>query len=757
MVRIKPWAGWVLSLVIVLLTGCGGGSSTEENPAPEPNPEPEPLPLSLSASEIPDNNLRDCLNSLAEAENWSYPTDVDAIRCENMEIRSIQGLQQFPNLTELKISAPRFDIDELPILTSLPLADYERLPYYINGESDNPESVKPSIKQILLYERLPVASTETVTLLFLTVNDASQQSDAITWNIEDQDATGGLIEDRGQLIVNDNVSLHWLRLNNLDGARDFHHIPGTDFMIPMSLGERDFHSSRSTLIPNIIAADVNIGDLSSNALTDCVTSAAQTNGWTRTWQVTSLDCRGYDVTANSALKNFPQLRWLALNGVNDLSLSALYSLPYLETLVAPDATLEPHDISLYDFEIEPEPQPALSRPQISIQPCGLQIDNFDASVQYHLSPIHNNDVVLLLYLLASPPNPIDWSGGEQPDCMPLSGEFAWGLSATKDSETVLANAIPVTNNEGQFIQVIYDNARSDPSMTVPGVPQQQYYVVRKYKSHYHIEQYDLESWQLLNELETLRLPLISTQEGVFLVTDPGDRLADPKQVWLLPHEGQIRPLPDLPIAATPTNAIEFNGEVWFYDLQDAWGSRPELLVWNPTQQSWRTVSVRDPDFSLILLDNHLCAEFSVEDRECLQSDGVTWLPIMDNTPVLSGTVQTDLIPSTAYYLKQAGYDSLFPGIDIDLMPRLAVPAKFEVSRIITYLTFSFDQVEDLEDIEVIINRPATLLDLRVVDQPEYIGPVLPSLPWRSNYRFTDDMLYVLYNDSIARYPLPLKP
>ena len=51
------------------------------------------------------------------------------------------------------------------------------------------------------------------------------------------------------------------------------------------------------------------------------------------------------------------------------------------------------------------------------------------------------------------------------------------------------------------------------------------------------------------------------------------------------------------------------------------------------------------------------------------------------------------------------------------------------------------------------SKVPSLVDYRNPVQPQYYGPILPTLPWRSNYKVDGDDLYVLFNDSVAKYPL----
>ena len=122
----RTWTLWATALWLgcTLLSGCGGGGSTNQNSDERGNDETT-SPLTLSSSSIPDANLRACLSALAVTNSWTRNSDVDQVQCDAVEIRSIAGLQQFPNLSELNISAPRLAVSELPILAALPLADYQ--------------------------------------------------------------------------------------------------------------------------------------------------------------------------------------------------------------------------------------------------------------------------------------------------------------------------------------------------------------------------------------------------------------------------------------------------------------------------------------------------------------------------------------------------------------------------------------------------------------------------------------------------------
>lgn len=54
-------------------------------------------------TEIPDLALRTCLTELASKNGWQQPTEFTDITCHGREIRSIEGISLFANLTKLSL------------------------------------------------------------------------------------------------------------------------------------------------------------------------------------------------------------------------------------------------------------------------------------------------------------------------------------------------------------------------------------------------------------------------------------------------------------------------------------------------------------------------------------------------------------------------------------------------------------------------------------------------------------------------------
>ena len=747
----------MLGLFITILVGCGGGDGTETE-TPE-----EPAPLTLSNTDIPDDELRECVNALAIQNNWQQHQDVTHIRCPGVEIQSIEGLQAFPNLSVLKISAPRFNLEELPLLAALPLDDFLRSPFY---ESNNdPSSVQPAIKQILLDERIIIPWDVPFTLLFLTVNDPSRQADELLWNFESSEnmpipfSTFG---SKGKLPINDRVTLHWARFDSLSSVEPVMFFYYQDLPKPQKLGDREigFSNHNSRIWPKSINQDQDLTELTlRGALADCISAAAQANGWVRAWEVTTLDCRGYDIAESfSQLANFSQLRSLSVDIFTHANLNTLRALPYLETLHAPGLILEPHEISLYPWNITPEPQ-VMAAPEISIQECGLLINNFDPAATYTLYATSNNELAVSNHPV-NEQNVTPWSPEARPDCMALSGEFAWKLRASKNGFTTVARSITVTNNEGQVLQMIYSDLISEPAMTVPGIPNSYYYVVRKFApQHYHLEQYELESWNLVRTLETEQLPILATSTGVYFIEEPGDRYSEHNRVWFLPAEGTLTELPPMPLAATANNALVFNGEVWFYNLSDDWDTLPNAMIWNPVTETWRTLSRDGRQFSLTILDGQLCAQYLDSTLECLAEDGLAWETVTHNDPIYGSGVQKEFVSSTLHFLEGLEMSellfSLYPFIPV--MEDIAVPSYLSDFRMANeYVYYLLLSDELLSQVDILNTRPGILLDARDPYEPYYVAPVLPSVPWRSNYKTVGDTLYMLFNDSIARYTIPVE-
>ena len=56
-----------------------------------------------SESQVADKNLQTCLNDIAAKKQWDSATDFTEIKCHNLDIKSIEGLDVFVNIEKLSL------------------------------------------------------------------------------------------------------------------------------------------------------------------------------------------------------------------------------------------------------------------------------------------------------------------------------------------------------------------------------------------------------------------------------------------------------------------------------------------------------------------------------------------------------------------------------------------------------------------------------------------------------------------------------
>lgn len=744
-------ATWLLWISVAILAGCGGGSGTAPTETRGTDDSP-PVPLQFTANDIPDHTLRSCINGLAIDGDWTQLSDVDAIECPDLEIHSIEGLQQFPNLSILNISAPGFDLAELPILVSLPLADFQHQPFYKNGDRSSVDNVRIGLKQMLMQDSIVISNDQAVTHLVLVSHDPAQSDADITWSAEQSTTPSPM--SKGKVQISDYVTLHWARQEQSTTTEAY-----TIANYPTRLDDAPLEYSRLSLTqPYFIPASQPLTALDlSESLAECVAATATARNWTMSGQFIELDCTDYRFTFNDylGLRLLPYLQQITLNTSGPSYLSMLGALPYLETIHAPGLIVDPHDLAQMPWTFTPTPLPALAKPELSAQDCGLRIENFDSDAQYSLHAYDRNDSADWIYHPGQS-TPILWSTGGTAHCMSLSTEQVWRVCANKADQTQCSDTLAVTNDQGQITQFIYElydvwnSPTAEASMTLPGIPGDYYYVVTRHPRHVHLTQYSLATWLPTWHQETELLPLYATADGVYLIDNPLFGSALSRQTYFLSSTGDLRTLPPRPIAATPTKVLAFDGEIWFYGLHDDWGNRADLQIWNPVTEQWRLMSMRDTGnhYKLAVINDQLCVEYTDQNSACLLADGETWQELVPPQAIYSSVIQYDfLLPSM---MDDLGLLPLLPlfGLSVDIND---VTNPIELYGQYGYWLGFHSALRDLLPYGFSVYR--ALLDNRDPAQPVALGPVLPTTPLRSNHRRIGDTLYVIYNDSVARYDL----
>jgi hypothetical protein len=89
----------IFTPLFFLLTACGGSNNTETLPTTS-SPDPAATNVKINFEIIEDSNLRSCVSS-TNVENIE---DVTNLNCDEQNIESIAGIEQFTKLTNLSLN-----------------------------------------------------------------------------------------------------------------------------------------------------------------------------------------------------------------------------------------------------------------------------------------------------------------------------------------------------------------------------------------------------------------------------------------------------------------------------------------------------------------------------------------------------------------------------------------------------------------------------------------------------------------------------
>jgi hypothetical protein len=719
-----------------LLAGCGGGASNGENSSDSDDGGAPRTFLQVNAATIPDDALRTCVNRLAQDHEWLEQGDVDAIVCGDVEIRSIQGLQQFPGLRELRIAAPRLPVSEIPLLASLPLDDYKRKPFYRLNDESLADNAEPGMKQLLMDGDVSVVSDQAITYVVLLADDP-RNPDRLHW------AAGFQTEysptQTGSQRVGEYVTLHWLRVGG-DDAGQYSAQPlygqGNDRMLGFDM-----------VHPRQVHADQPIEQVSfsSGNFRDCVLENATQHGWITTWQVTTLNCANRNIGLVDELESFPKLEYVDFRGNPAIASTRLVSEQTDATVIVADT--------------------ALDAPLVEIRECGLYIANFDPAAQYGVWKVESEpalkvgiaydwmrmtfDAWEMLGGVLRPPEA--WQPGSSAQCMSIEGRGAgaWVVEVNKDGVYAGAELFPVTNEQGEWVQYLVDDRALEPLIFLPGLAGQSLYVLKAGTDRYEVQQLDSANWARKAMHQVDRLPYLVTDEGVYLFPARGKDAWQRRDGAVLRASGVIEELPPRPVAGRPHEVFEAGGEIWLTGIKDDWGARPEILVWNPRTQQWRTeLEIASSRYSAYLAGDAFCAQRREDVRGvCWNATAQAWMP----EPV--EFVAPD-------YHRVGDFRYLISGDDMGLYAVVRLFFGGEMPVIFADgkdpWEYKSRAMHGLLDLVLDVPSPWLLLMGRHIDSAETVlaEPIHFGLPLRVHLKREGNHLLATYNDSVVRYPLP---
>lgn len=711
-----------------LLAGCGGGGSTGGNSPDESGGTPSTF-LEVSAASLPDDALRACVNRLAEENEWQTMADVDVIVCGDVEIRSIDGLQQFPGLRTLRIAAPRLPVEEIPLLAELPLADYERKPFYRWQDESSAANAEPGLKQLLMNGQVRVASDQTITYVVL-LSDDPRNPERLRWhNLNGGETSPSL---SGAVRVGEFVTLHWIQLTEGETGQ-FSVLPEYSDENGMVASTHFEQPARVWKDQPIASVNIGVGPFRS-----CILDNAALRGWSNTWQVTELNCENLNIEAVNGLEYFPRLGSLNLRGNPALEWTRYHA--------------KNTDAEVLTDSIE------LQSPRVEIRSCGLYIANFDPVAQYRvwqvprLPGVTYEALDVLHYVLADGLEAEPWQPGETERCMSIAGRGAgaWVVEAAKDGTPKGAELFPVTDENGHWVQYLADDRRMEPLIFLPSETNQHLYVLKASLDDYEIQQLDFQTWHQESSYQVDRLPYLATSHGIYLFP------ARSKDAWwrrdgaVLLSSGVAMELPARPVAGRPSTVLEYEGEIWLTGIRDEWGARPEILVWNPVSQQWRIASsIGTSLYSAYIAQGNLCAtpRYQDESQHCWNSSTQAW-ETLSEVPFSSLTVKLN--------------DRLF-----FLEDNLGL---YQLSRMV----FNFGYPVDVADgtnywafigglilNEVFPGQGLPELYLRELgakdDHSLFVGFLPFGWPMRLSLTQHGDELTAVFNDSVARFQFPATP
>lgn len=749
-------------LMVGLLASCGGGAGTEQNPGGGDGGGTLPRSvLNLDAVSIPDEQLRACVNRLAQEQQWFTAEDVDSVVCGDVEIRSIQGLQRFPNLGELKIAAPRLQVSEIQLLASLPLADFAHQPFYDDGDEASPEKAKPALKKLLVDGKVGVVADQTLMFVVLVADDPANADRALSWGDgrdDPQIVMATLAE--GSVRVGSHVTLHWAQV-----AGPVVMAMQQAFVDPLyaKYEGSNYHGNITAGfgLDYLVWPDQSVAEIAAanDPLLACAKEVATAHGWTRTWQITELDCRGRNIVYMDKLKYFPQLAKADLRD-NVMYYAQLPGvMPQLRQLdlrnnplwYDPTENVDTTRLQvLFDAAtLAPEP------PRISLRECGLHIDNYDANAQYRLWQVSEYDFLgfnyeLIKYQMVKPVEH-PWAAGAEPDCESVQGrgKGIWVVDVQKSGKAVGARQFLVTDEQGDVVQFILDDYGYRPTITVPGSLEQHFYTVGADAEHYQLTQYGLTDWSPRWTRTLSDLPVIADGTGVYLVEARGAAGLTSKRFSRMTPDGELETLPPRPVAGLPWNVMPFQDEIWFFNIENDWGTTPHVLVWNPQLRQWHSA----PDLPLVVdysvpfvTEGRLCVDINASDE-----DDVCWNPASGNWEAAQLVdVRPNLVTAGNRLISleqsQVGLWELFRSLQWFRISPASIAEGYHPLQGVMYIEpGSFPNHDWLNPL------------LEEYDSATqswvYFGPALPVIPLRVNFKAENDTLFVLFNDSIVRYSL----
>lgn len=650
-IPMKYLAKLVTSLVLVLLAGCGGGADNRENESGDQSVVPR-VGNPINMGRIGDSALRACIDSLMLDQQWQVVEDVEAIHCPNSEVLSIVGLDQFPNLRVLEITAPRLPETELDMLAALPLDDFQRAPYYLLSDESSASYAVPAVKILLNDGNSRFSGDDMVNLLVLVSDDPRRSDSELSWTLysvmppfnpgEPQPEPEPEIpsHSQGNIQVGATTTLYWLRARAEDASR-FYAVYRYD-------GEHQI--SRTPAENWTVERDQDIADvyINDSNLRTCIQEQAQARGWTRTSEFTHLQCPSRDIENTWGLEQFSQLQSVDLSyNFRDRSsvwqFDALHDLNRLTRIDLTGILLRQYYIQpLLDRGVEVVGANVLqfpAAPEISLQPCGIHIDNFDPSATYAYTRSPDD-------WLSAPDQRTYWEPGEEPDCMPLAREGedeVWSVFRVEDNVSTSASTRWMINPSGELVQLYFsgnyfthyesDSSTSsfiESSWTIPGNLLEHFYTIESAGPTNMVIQRETATWKISWRKDVGDLwPIVSDSTGVYLINGSWNGESTP-EFHHLSKDNVLRPLPIPSMQGRPSQALVFDGELWVYGISDAWGGKPDVWIWNQVTQQWRHQQLRSPAgyYALRTIGADLCAEYRTHPAyECFSEASNEWTPM----------------------------------------------------------------------------------------------------------------------------------
>ncbi|ADN75500.1 hypothetical protein Fbal_1294 [Ferrimonas balearica DSM 9799] len=152
----KP--GWLLGISMLALAGCSSDSDDNNE---------------LDAIELASPALQTCFDTIRKAYGWTRINQVEVIACDEPDVATLDGIEQFPNLVQLNITSEQLTQVQLansliyaqlesPVLSEVDLTSASSLRYLLLGSpklGDVDLAAVPGLSGLLL-DQLPLTQLD---------------------------------------------------------------------------------------------------------------------------------------------------------------------------------------------------------------------------------------------------------------------------------------------------------------------------------------------------------------------------------------------------------------------------------------------------------------------------------------------------------------------------------------------------------------------------------------------------------------------